>query len=129
MPPNKLNDDKPLCFSFNCAEVSYELGNFICYSILKENVSNLIPGEDEFSKIVLTINGDPDPLKRTLLKAWLHKKEEQEEEAQINNYSEDYNSYQYQNKGNYKGKKYHQLGQGEQEKEEEDGLSSVLNVY
>jgi hypothetical protein len=74
---------------------------------LKENVSNLIPGEDEFSKIVLTINGDPDPLKRTLLKAWLHKKEEQEEEAQINNYSEDYNSYQYQNKGNYKGKKYH----------------------
>ena len=111
-----------------CIDI-YGLTELLVWFFVVSNVSNLIPGEDEFSKIVLNINGDPDPLKRTLLKAWLHKKEEQEEEAQINNYSEDYNSYQYQNKGNYKGKKYHQLGQGEQEKEEEDGLSSVLNVY
>jgi hypothetical protein len=81
LPPNSLNDNKPLCFSFNGAEVSYELGNFICHSIFKENVSNLKPGDDEYSKTVLNLNGDSDPLKRVLLKTWfmINKKEEQEE--------------------------------------------------
>jgi len=83
LPPNSCNENKPLCFSFNGAEVSYELGNFICHSVLKENVSNLKPSEDEYFKTVLTLNGDPDPLKRMLLKHWfiLNKKEEQEDEA------------------------------------------------
>jgi hypothetical protein len=83
LPPNSLNDNKPLCFSFNGAEVSYELGNFICHSIFKENVSNLKPSDDEYFKTVLTLNGDPDSLKRVLLKPWfiLNKKEEQEDEA------------------------------------------------
>ena len=40
-------------------------------------------GEDDYSKTVLTGNGDPDPLKRVLLKPWLmlNKSNKQVEEA------------------------------------------------